>query len=270
MATECERAALGWQIGVWDRIAAVYIREIDRRFAPVVEQVISRAALEPGEQVLDLGTGAGAIAIRAAGAVGSHGHVLGVDISSDMLALARQRTAELSLSNVSYREGRAEDIPAVADSVDALLASLSLMYAIDREAAAREIARVLRPGGRFVAAVWAGPESCDIVQFQQIAGSFAPAPPVAGVGPGVVADPTPFLDQLAKEGMEAHVETATLGFDFPDFASAWDVLAGVTAALLPTTKQQAARSAVLSAMWPDGDGPRSFRNLTQFIMGHRR
>jgi ubiquinone/menaquinone biosynthesis C-methylase UbiE len=147
MATECERAALGWQIGVWDRIAGVYIREIDRRFAPVVEQVISRAALEPGEQVLDLGTGTGAIAIRAAGVVGSHGHVLGVDISSDMLALARQRTAELSLSNVSYREGRAEDIPAVADSVNALLASLSLMYAIDREAAAREIARVLRGRG---------------------------------------------------------------------------------------------------------------------------
>jgi ubiquinone/menaquinone biosynthesis C-methylase UbiE len=73
--------------------------------------------------------------------------VLGVDISSDMLALARQRTARLSLSNVSYREGRAEDIPAVADSVNALLASLCLMYAIDREAAAGEIARVLRGRG---------------------------------------------------------------------------------------------------------------------------
>jgi hypothetical protein len=118
---------------------------------------------------------------------------------------------------------------------------------------------------------WVAPGTTrDIVQFQQIAGSFAPAPPVAGVGPGALADPTPFLDQLAKEGMEAHVETASLGFDFPDFASAWDVLAGVTAAQLPTAKQQAARSAVLAAMWPDGDGPRYFRNLTQFIMGQRR
>ena len=54
--------------------------------------------------------------------------------------------------------------------MDVLLASLSLMYAIDRAATARECARVLRPGGRFVAAVWAGPEQCDIVRFQALAG----------------------------------------------------------------------------------------------------
>src|SRR5919204_511000 len=68
--------------------------------------------------------------------------------------------------------------------VASVLTWLSLMYVIDREAAAREIARVLRPGGHLVGAVWAGPERADIVLLQQTAGSFAPQPPVPGVGPG--------------------------------------------------------------------------------------
>ena len=71
------------------------------------------------------------------------------------------------------------------------------MYVIDRAAAARELARVLRPQGRLVAAAWAEPEACDIVLFQQTAGLFAGPPPVPGVGPGALADPTPFLRDKA-------------------------------------------------------------------------
>ena len=91
-----------------------------------------------------------------------------------MLAVARRRATELGLDHVTFREGRAEEIPADHGAVEVVFASLSLMYAIDRAAAAREIARVLRPGGRLVAAVWAGPEQCDLVLFQQTAGRFAP------------------------------------------------------------------------------------------------
>ncbi len=155
-------------------------------------------------------------------------------------------------------------------SFDAVLASLSLMYVIDRAAAARECARVLRPGGRFVAAVWARPEECDIVLFQQTAGRFAPAPPVPGVGPGALADAAPFINQLAEAGIDASVETESLGFDFDDFASAWEVLAGVTTAALDSERLEEARTAVQAVMWPDGDGPRHFRNVTQFIVGRKR
>ena len=83
-----------------------------------------------------------------------------------------------------------------------MLASLSLMYVIDREAAAHEIARVLRPGGRLVGAVWAGPERADIVLLQQTAGSFAPEPPVPGVGPGALGEPASFLAQLGEAGLK--------------------------------------------------------------------
>jgi len=191
--TDRERAALAWQTGVWNRISDIYVQEIDERFAPVVEAVIARAVLAPGENVLDLGTGTGAVALRAAALVGPRGHVAAVDISPEMLALAKQRADARGLDNVTLLEGSAERIPADDDAFDVVLASLSLMYVIDRDAAAREIVRVLRPGGRLVAAVWAGPEQCDIVLFQQTAGRFAGPPPISGVGPGALADPSIFL-----------------------------------------------------------------------------
>ena len=270
MSSSADEKGFAWQVGIWDRMAEFYEREVDRRFVSVVDGVVRRAGLLEGHRVLDLGTGTGAVAMRAASLVGATGDVTAIDISSEMLSLARQRAHDLGLRNVSFREGRAETIPVDKSSCDAVLASLSLMYVIDRSAAAREIARVLRPGGRFVAAVWAGAAECDIVQFQQTAGSFAPAPPVTGVGPGALADTGPFVTQLATAGIDARVETEELGFDFDSFESAWTVLAGVTAAALTPARRDEAKAAVRDLMWPGGDGPRHFRNMTHFVTGSRR
>src|SRR5450432_1022980 len=265
-----EREGLAWQTSVWDRMSDVYVREIDRRFEPVVEAVMGRAAVRAGEHVLDVGTGTGAVAKRAAAAAGETGRVVGVDISAEMLALARQGAANLGLHDLEFREGRAEALPAADAAFDVVVACLSMMFVIDREAAARELARVLKPGGRFVAAVWAGPDRCDIVRFQQIAGSFAGAPPVAGVGPGAMADATGFLHQLEVAGLSARVETETFSFEFPDFDSAWDTLAGVTTAKLTPERHREAKDATRAAMDPTGDGPLHFENTTQLIVAQRR
>ena len=245
MDTDAGRQGLQWQVGVWDRISQLYLR-----FATVVENVVRRGDLKPGYRVLDLGTGTGSVAIGAAGLVGPASKVTGVDISPDMLALARRRVVESGHTNIDLREGGAEQLPT------------------DRAVAAREMRRVLRPGGRFVAAVWAAAERCDIVLFQQTAGRFAPPPPVPGVGPGALADPTGFLAQLADAGIDVRVETEALGFDFHDFELAWEVLAGVTTAQLPPERRQEAKEAVQAVMWPRGRGSRHFRNVTQFLVGH--
>ena len=270
MKTNDDRKGLAWQVSVWDRISQIYLHEVDKRFAQVVEHVIKRAGLTAGQQVLDLGTGTGSVAIAAASLVGPGGRVLGVDVSHEMLVLAQRQATALGLVNCSFHEGRAEAIPLGDGTCDVVLASLSLMYVLDRSACAREVARVLRTGGRLVAAAWAGPELCDIVRFQQIAGRFAPAPPVSGVGPGALADPSEFVQQREGSGFDSRVEAETLGFDFDDFASAWEVLAGVTTAELAPKRQKEAKDAVLTAMWPSGDGPRHFRNVTQFIIGQRK
>jgi SAM-dependent methyltransferase len=267
MGSSSDEEALAWQTGVWDNMSDVYLTEVDQRFIPVIDGVIRRAAIEPGDHILDLGTGTGSVALRLASIVGNNGHVVGHDISQDMLRIAVQRAAEMQLSNVEFHEGRAESIPAEDSSFDVVLASLSLMYVIDRGAAAREIARVLRPGGRFVAAVWGAPDECDIVLFQQTAGSFAPPPPVTGVGPGAMADPSEFVDQLSQSGIRSQVETESLGFEFSNFESAWDVLTGVTTAKLTPDDKRKAKNAVRDLMWNDANAPRSFRNATQFIVG---
>ena len=259
---------LAWQVGVWDRISQIYWSEIDRRFAPVVDRVLAWADLQAGERVLDLGTGTGAVAEKAALAVEPGGQLVAIDISPEMLALAGRRADQASLK-FQVEEGSAESIPATDASFDVILASLALMYVIDRPAAAREMARVLRPGGRLVASVWAGPDLCDIVMFQQTAGRFAPPPPVPGVGPGALADPQPFLEELARAGIDARVKTELLGFDFDDFASAWDALAGVTTAMLTPERRREAQAAVQGTMWPNPSEPRHFSNTTQFIIGLR-
>lgn len=147
---------LTWQIGVWDGMAEVYVREIDRRFEPIIDHTLTRAELRPGQRILDLGTGTGSVALTSAPRIAPDGHVVGMDISPEMLALARDRASRAGLGNVAFADGRAEAIPADDASQDAVLASLSLMYVIDRAAAAREIARVLKPGGCLVAAVLGG------------------------------------------------------------------------------------------------------------------
>lgn len=262
--------ALAWQTGVWDRMSDVYVREIDRRFAPVVAETVRRAALRGGEAVLDLGTGTGAVAFAASPLVGAEGRITAVDISRDMLDRAQRRGGKAGITNVTFLEGRGEEIPAGDGAFDAIVSSLCLMYVIDRTAAARECARVLRPGGRLVAAVWAGPEEADIVRFQATAGRFAPDPPVPGVGPGALADPSAFLEQLRQTGIDARVEREVLTFSFPSFEVAWDVLAGVTTASLPAERVAEAKAAVREAMWPDPPNDRVFTNVTQFIVGTKR
>lgn len=88
-----------------------------------------------------------------------------------------------------------------------------------------------------------------------------------GVGPGALADTALFLSQLSEAGIQARVERQELGFDFDDFESAWEVLAGVTTAQLAPEIQDEAKKAVHDLMWKGTDGPRHFRNTTLFIIG---
>jgi len=108
--------------------------------------------LKPGETVLDLGSGAGIDAFLAAQEVGPSGRVIGVDMTRQMLDRARKNAATTGHTNVEFREGRLEALPVEDGSVDAVTSNCVINLVPDKAAVFREVARVLKPGGRMVVA----------------------------------------------------------------------------------------------------------------------
>jgi SAM-dependent methyltransferase len=106
--------------------------------------------LKVGETVLDLGSGPGLDALLAARQVGPGGRVIGVDMTPEMLARARATAARAGVTHVEFREGRLESLPVDDRSVDAVTSNCVINLVPDKAAVFREIARVLKPGGRVV------------------------------------------------------------------------------------------------------------------------
>ncbi len=124
------------------------------------------AGLKPGERVLDLGSGGGIDCFLAAQQVGETGYVTGLDMTPDMLALARKNLATTGLTNVEFVEGEMENIPLPDRCVDVVISNCVICLSPDKDAVFREAFRVLTPGGRMhvsdmVALSAAGPSITD-------------------------------------------------------------------------------------------------------------
>ena len=109
---------------------------------------VAVSELREGERVLDLGSGGGIDVLLSARRVGPTGRAFGLDMTDEMLALARQNAVEAGVDNVEFVKGLIEDIPLPAASVDVVISNCVINLAADKPAVFREIARVLRAGGR--------------------------------------------------------------------------------------------------------------------------
>jgi len=105
--------------------------------------------IKPGMTVLDLGSGAGFDAFLAWNRVGLAGQVIGVDMTDDMLALARQNAEKRGATNVEFRKGFIESLPVESDTVDYVISNCVINLSADKPAVFREIFRVLKPGAHF-------------------------------------------------------------------------------------------------------------------------
>jgi len=107
------------------------------------------AELKPGETVLDLGSGGGIDVLLSARRVGPSGKAYGLDMTDEMLALARENQSKAGLENVEFLKGEIEHIPLPDDSVDVIISNCVINLSADKGQVLREAFRVLKPGGRF-------------------------------------------------------------------------------------------------------------------------
>jgi ubiquinone/menaquinone biosynthesis C-methylase UbiE len=193
-----------WAAGDYPEIAR-------RTLWPVGERIVERLAVRPGEDVLDVACGTGNAALRAAHA---GARVVGVDITPELLEAGRSLAAAEGVE-VQWVEGDAEALPLAGDSFDVVVSTFGCMFAPRHAVTAREIARVLRPGGRLGICAWT-PEGAMGRFFARMAAFGPPPSPLAE--PPVLWGSEPHVTSLfAGTGIELAFARETL--DPPEFES---------------------------------------------------
>ena len=109
---------------------------------------VTLASLQPGETVLDLGSGGGIDCFLAAKRVGETGHIIGVDMTAQMIEKARANKAKMGIKNVEFRLGEIEHLPVADDTVDVIISNCVINLSPDKPQVIREAYRALKPGGR--------------------------------------------------------------------------------------------------------------------------
>ena len=162
---------------------------------------VAIAALEPGETVLDLGSGGGFDCFLAAREVGPDGRAIGVDMTPEMIERARENARESDFDNVEFRLGEIEHLPVADDSVDAIISNCVINLSADKPQALSEARRVLTPGGRLAIS--------DLVATEPLPAAVREDPDlIAGCvgGAATVDEFERWLDELGFTDVEVIVE----------------------------------------------------------------
>lgn len=178
------------------------------------------AELKGGEVVLDLGSGGGIDVLLSARRVGPTGKAYGLDMTDDMLALARQNAAEAGVTNVEFLRGRIEEIPLPAETVDVIISNCVVNLSGDKRRVIAEAFRVLKPGGRFAVSdvVVQGELPPDVKRSMEL---------WVGCVAGALSDDE-FITLLSEAGFEKPTVEFTRVYDVAD-AHAFLVNTGVDA-----------------------------------------
>ena len=202
-----ERTRAMWTVGDWDGFS--------RHVAPVGIRLLDRIDLEPGMDLLDVGTGSGGTVAIPAAERGAK--VVGSDITPVLLEHARRRAGEVGVA-VEWVEADAQELPFGDASFDRVTSTFGAMFAPDHRRAAAELVRVCRPGGMVAMATWANDGFAG--EFFKLSGSFMPPPPPEVQPPPLWGVEAHIAEMFAAAGAEAGVERETVVFEWPSVADA--------------------------------------------------
>jgi len=152
----------------WDKAALSYETFWQQQLKPAQDLLLQMAAIQLGEKVLDIACGTGLVSFRAAEQTGATGFVLATDISDRMIEKATTLSNEKNISNISFERMDAEQVTCTNESFDVVICALGLMYVPDPSKAISEMHRVLKKGGRIVAAVWGERAHCGWAEIFEI------------------------------------------------------------------------------------------------------
>ena len=225
MTTETTSASRAHLHGMWSAVAGSWREHadyVDARAATVTAELIRLSAPRPGERVLELACGPGGVGLEVATLVRPGGEVVLSDVAPEMTAIAAARAAARGLANVSTCELDLEQLEQPDGTFDVVLCREGLMFAADPERAAREIGRVLRPGGRAAVAVWAARERnpwLGVVLTAVSAQLGQPVPPPGVPGPFSLDDPGRLAGIMTAAGL---TDVAVGEVDVPLRAATFD------------------------------------------------
>jgi ubiquinone/menaquinone biosynthesis C-methylase UbiE len=144
----------------WDRAADFYDEHWMNQLLPATQSVLERAAVGPGDRVLDVACGTGVLSLAAAAKIGREGFVIGIDLSEKMVEAASAAASALGLENCRFERRDAEALPDWEGGFDVGLCGLGLMYMPDPERALAVMAQALVPGARVAVSVWGQRSRC--------------------------------------------------------------------------------------------------------------
>ena len=234
--------------------------------------LVRRLGIGPGDEVVDVGCGTGNLAIQAAQ---TGARVTGIDIAPPMLERARAG-AQAAGVDVAWIEGDAEALPVADASMDVAMSSFGCMFAPRHRAAAAELARVLRPGGRMGLLSWT--VGGDVAEFLRTASAHLPPPPAGAESPVLWGDPGHVHEVFEGLGMEIEVARGRIDFPYRTAREAFDIHAAefgpmiaARALLEPLGRWQplADDIAALFARREDADGVLHYGSDHLIVLGRR-
>jgi len=199
----------------WDKAAKFYDDSWKVQLRPAQDKLLEMAELKPGDKVLETSCGTGQVTIRAALQIANDGELVATDISEKMITEAEKLAEEKGCTNIRFRRMDAEELDFRENRFDAAICSLGLMYFPFPLEALKEMHRVIKPGGRAVAAIWGERKNCGWAELfpivdAHVASDVCPMFFQQGTG-------NTLRNSFESAGFEnIHIERFSVSLNYPD------------------------------------------------------